>query len=330
MGSLVTGGTGFIGGVLLDRLIESGRGDIVLLARPGTASSRYTRFQQAGVHVESVTMHDQQAIRRLFDTHNFDVVYHVAAIRGAQAPPWERYHAVNVQAVEYIAREASRQQCRLVYCSSVGIFGTIPQTLPANESTVRRGDNYYHRSKVLAEELLSRMVAEGLDVVTLRPTITYGANDYGFPYSLVRLVDRGLFVHCGRDLRIHMGDVHVLAEAFLLAAEASVPSGSSYIVGDREPVRLLDLVDLVHKRLKRRPYPRWKRLPGPAFDLASWVCGTVLRSESWKVRFELISQSWCYDVEPARRDLGLDMAQTMERFGYVVDWYLDTKRGPWQ
>jgi nucleoside-diphosphate-sugar epimerase len=330
MAILVTGGTGFIGGALMDRLVASGTTDIVLLVRPETVPSRYARFQEAGIQITPVDLRDREAVQALFGAYRFEVVYHIAAIRGAQPVPWEDYYAANVLAVEHLAREAAWQQGRLVYCSSVGVFGTIPRDLPATEATARVGDNHYHHSKILAEEMLCDRIAQGLDAVILRPTITYGPNDYGFPYSLIRLVDRGLFVHTDHTLQIHIGDVQVLVDALIPASRADITPGSRYIVGDRAPVSMRELVDLISNQLKGQPYPGWKRLPAAAFDLACFLSGHVMRSEPWKVRFQLISQSWTYDVKPGQQDLGLDLADTLDRFGYVVEWYLNSKRDSWQ
>jgi nucleoside-diphosphate-sugar epimerase len=161
--------------------------------------------------------------------------------------------------------------------------------------------------------------------VIVRPTITYGVGDHGFPYSLIRLVDTGLFVHCSRDVQIHIGDVQVLVEAFLQAGQVDVPSGSAYIVGDREPVSMRALVGMISLHLKGRTYPRWKTLPGAVFDLAHVGFDKLLRSDAWKTRIELLSRNWSYDAGPAQRDLELDLASTLDRFSYVVEWYLASK-----
>ena len=326
MSVLITGGTGFIGGKLLERLVETTAGEIVLLVRPGTARSRYARFEDAGVKIEMVAMHERDAIKRLFDSRRFDVVYHIAAVRGGRPFSRQVYFSSNVMATEHIAREVANQGGRLVYCSSVGVFGAIPQRLPADESTPRQGDSYYHYTKIVAEERLRAMVADGLDVVIVRPTVTYGTGDYGFPYLLIKLIDSGMFVHCSRDVEIHIGDVQVLAEAFMRAAEVDVPSGSAYIVTDRRPVPLRALVDSISQQLRGKSYPRWKKLPDMAFDLAAFTSDKLMKSDRWRIRFQLISRSWYYDVGLTQRDLGLDLADTLERFSYVVDWYLGTKR----
>jgi nucleoside-diphosphate-sugar epimerase len=323
--TLVTGATGFIGGKLLERLIKTTAGEIVLLIRPGTARSRYARFEEAGARIEAVAMTDHNAIEHLFNSYRFDVVYHIAAIRGGRPFSWQEYFSSNVMATEYIAREVAKQEGRLVFCSSVGVFGAIPRKLPADELTPRQRDNYYHYTKIVAEERLRLMVADGLEVIIIRPVITYGTDDYGFPYSLIKLIDSKMFIHCTRDVKIHLGDVQVLVEAFIRAAEVNVPSGSAYIVADREPVHLRALVDLINHHLKNQSYPQWKKLPGVAFDLASFTFDKLVKSDLWKARFQLISKSWYYDIGPTQRDLKITLADTLDRFSYVVDWYLNIR-----
>ena len=323
---LITGGTGFIGGKLLERLVETETRDLVLLVRPGTAPSRYAQFERAGVKILQAVMHDPEEIEHLFDAHAFDVVYHIAAIRGARSMSRAEYLSTNVDATEQIARQVSRTGGRLVFCSSVGVFGTVPQELPASERTPRHGDTLYHRTKIAAEARLRAMVDTGLNVVIIRPTVTYGTGDDGFPVSLIRLVDSGRFVHCSRDIEIHLGDVQVLTQALIRAAGADTPSGTAYVVADREPVRLRALVDLINYRLRDRPYPRWKALPGAAFDLAAFASDRLIKSEAWKVRFQLISKSWYYDTVTTQRDLGIELADTLQRFGPLVDWYLHLRR----
>jgi len=324
--ALITGGTGFIGGKLLDRLIQMGAKHLVLFVRPGTEPSRYRRFERAGVKIVQGVIYDPDALKRLFDAHSFDVVYHLAAIRGAGPLTRKEYVRTNVLATEQIARQAARTGSRLVFCSSVGVFGTIPKTLPAGEGTPYYGDTLYHQTKIRAEEHLRALIPHGLDVVIIRPTITYGIGDDGFPYALIKLVESGRFVHPSREVQIHLGDVQVLTGAFVQAAERELRSGSTYIVADRAPVRLRALVDLISLRLKDRPYPRWKTLPSVAFDLAAFVFGEIARKEAWSVRFQLIAKSWYYDTERTERDLQLEQANTLERFGYMIEWYLGTRR----
>jgi len=91
-----------------------------------------------------------------------------------------------------------------------------------------------------------------------------------------------------------------------------------------------DLVDLISDRLKGRPYPGWKVLPRRASNLACLVSEKVFGDEAWKSRFQLISQSWHYSIHGAQHDLGLDLPNTLDRFGDMVEWYLKSRRRAWR
>jgi nucleoside-diphosphate-sugar epimerase len=44
---------------------------------------------------------------------------------------------------------------KFIFCSSVGVFGTIPEKVPANLGNPLNGDNEYHYSKIIAEKASS-------------------------------------------------------------------------------------------------------------------------------------------------------------------------------
>ncbi|MCP4401474.1 MAG: NAD(P)-dependent oxidoreductase, partial [bacterium] len=175
------------------------------------------------------------------------------------------YKRVNVDATEALARVAIKKSAKFIYCSSVGVFGAIPKELPPSEATERQQDNYYHYTKILAEECLEELKQEGLDYVVVRPSITYGTDDFGFPYSLVNMVKKGVFLNCVAPVKIHMVDIRILSQAFINAAERSVKNGGAYNLCDLHPVNLKELVNFISQELFHDDYPKFKTLPTLAF-----------------------------------------------------------------
>jgi nucleoside-diphosphate-sugar epimerase len=167
---------------------------------------------------------------------------------------------------------------------------------------------------------LQGLVTRGLNCVILRPAITYGEGDYGFPYSLVKLTDKGVFFLPPTPVKIHLADVDMLCEAFVAAAEKSLTPGSVYNVADLEPVELKSLVDFICLQLKDKTYPEWKRLPTLVFRTGEKMAA-LLKNELWKARFELISRSWHYDVRSVGEDLGVVKPSTIPTFEKVITWY---------
>ena len=208
MNILITGGTGFIGGKLIQKLLENREHKVTLLTRYSTDEIKYTYLKNQDVEIRKVNIANQSEIKTVFMS-SFDWVFHIAAIRGGGHGTKEDYIKSNVNYTKFLAEEILKQSGKFIFCSSVGVFGTIPQELPPTEQTERVGDNYYHLSKILAERELQKMVKNGLNLIIIRPTITYGIDDYGFPFSLIKMVDKGIFFRC-RNTKIHLLDVNYL------------------------------------------------------------------------------------------------------------------------
>ncbi len=254
-------------------------------------------------------------------TRHFDTVFHIGAIRGGGRVSRKIYNRVNVEATARLAEIASKKSARFIYCSSVGVFGAIPKQLPPTEFTERQRDNYYHYTKIVAEETLHALQQEGLQVVIIRPSITYGLDDFGFPYSLINMVNKGIFLNCAASVKINMVDIHTLTQAFINAATLSVKNGSAYNVCDRTPVALKELVNFISQQLFHTNYPKVKTSPTFAFRFGEFVFDRILQNELWKTRFQLISKSWYYDPQPAMEELAIIPKETIPNFKYVIDWY---------
>jgi nucleoside-diphosphate-sugar epimerase len=317
---LLTGGLGFIGKFLLKLLVEKNF-EIYLLVRPAT------RIPDEFINKKIIPVFaDLENIDGLVSAVNelpFDTVFHIGAIRGGRASSQSTYWKVNVEATEVLAYAAMKRKAKFIFCSSVGVFGAIPKELPASEGTERQKDNYYHYTKIVAEERLKVLGVEGLRYIIIRPAVTYAPGDTGFPYGLIKLIDKGLFFLPYRHVCIHLTNATILAQAFMCAATLELLNGSAYIVADKEPVDLCLLADDIAESLgKRRGY---YRIPDFFFAIGEFLSGRVFKNELWKSRFQLISRSWYYDVRPMINDLGINPVETLRSFSTVIDWYKKIK-----
>lgn len=315
---LLTGGLGFIGRHVLAKLRER---QILtyLVVRPNKAIPDYAISDKI-IPIYADLAH-RETLQEQIEQLQFDTVLHIGAIRGGTPVSRDIYTKVNVEATEALAEIALRKSAKFVFCSSVGVFGAIPEDLPPTEASERKRDNYYHTTKILAEERLQAFTRQGLELVIIRPSITYGIGDFGFPYSLIHLVNAGRFLNCTPPVEIAMGDVRMLADAFLNAATYELKNGVAYNICDRTPVALSHLVDFISQSLFQEPYPRLKTLPAIAFRIGEYVAGSILHNELWTARFQLISRSWYYNPELAAHDLHITPKETLPNFNYVIDWY---------
>ncbi len=326
MNILITGITGFIGGHLCQRLLDDEKHEIVALIRPHTQKARYERFVNAVQMIEA-DLTDQAAIDRIMTEHHIDCVFHIAAMRGGGAASPEEFDNANIQAPIVLAEAALTHQAKYIFCSSAGVFGTIPARLPPDETTLRNPDNYYHYTKIEAERRLHDLEKQGVHLVIIRPIITYGSGDRGFPFLLVQLVDRGLLLLPTQDIRIHLVSVETLVEAFVQAAVRPEAVGKCYTITDNSPVSLRAFVNHIATQLHGQPYPDWKRFPTPLYRLGEFFFERILNNDAWKTRVKLMSRDWYYDGSKAAKELQLHLKDTFSGIEDVITYYSSANEG---
>ncbi|HOV16900.1 MAG TPA: NAD(P)-dependent oxidoreductase [Candidatus Cloacimonadota bacterium] len=324
---LLTGITGFIGNAVLTKLLKnfSSSMEITALVRPGTDTARFDKFV-GKVTIVNLDLSDIAGLKSFLSKSDFDLIIHIGALRGGRKFSKAQFYASNVQSTEQFVDYTRLHQARLIFCSSVGVFGAIPDELPANNESPYNGDNYYHYTKIACEKIINRAILGGLDAVIVRPSITYGAGDIGFPLQLVKLVKYRIFPVVKQNLWIHLCNIDTISEAFVkLATDKSKVTGKSFIVADMEPVQLQDLVNFIHREIYNSNYPKWLKVDAEILHLGERI-SRFLHLELWTSRFELISHSWFYQVQDAYEQLGLPKHYTIPDFSIVIDAYLKRKK----
>ena len=176
MKTLVTGATGFLGSHLVRRLIEAGH-SVRILYR----SARKLAVLD-GMAFESVqaNLDDAEALKGACD--GCQVVFHVAA----KADYWkdddkDALWRINVEGTRNVLKAAqSAAVKRVIFTSSASAVGIRPGAELADESepfNLPPQRFWYAWSKVKAEEAVAEFAADGLDVVTLNPTVIIGPGD---------------------------------------------------------------------------------------------------------------------------------------------------------
>lgn len=176
---LVTGGAGFIGSHLVDRLLEHGARVIVLDDRSRPRKDwPETPCETGRLHIIDASILDHNLDDLM---QNVQVVYHLAAVSrvmDALADP-ERAFSVNLNGTVRIANAAERAGVRrLVFGSSREVYGN-PSTFPVHENSPLRPINVYGISKAAAEMYLSVLNSQNLETVILRLSNVYGPGDRG-------------------------------------------------------------------------------------------------------------------------------------------------------
>lgn len=316
---LITGVTGLIGQSVLNKLISS-HNDLKInaLVRPGTSSARFSDYQDK-VSIEFIDLSKTDLLNKYLRSNKFDIILHIGAIRGGRNYSKFHYEKTNIDATEQLVEYSLKNKARFIYCSSVGVYGAIPEELPANNESPYKNDNYYHYTKIMAEKIINKTMLMGLNAVILRPSITYGKGDIGFPNQLVKLVKTQIFPLSNKNIWIHLCHIDTISLAFVkLVKEKAHIHGKAYNIADVEPVQLRDLVNFINRELYKRNYPQFLTIDNNILLFGEYF-SRFLNLEKWKARFELISHNWFYNVRNAYEDLDLPEHFTIPDFKIVIE-----------
>lgn len=176
MVSLVTGGCGFIGSHMVDRLLQEGHE--VRVVDNLTTGREENLAHQAGngnLSIYHLDIRNRQEIEPIFA--GVDYVFHFAALADIVPSiqrPWD-YYSSNVLGTYQVAECAKQAKVKkLVYAASSSCYG-IPDSYPTKESAQIRPQYPYALTKRLGEEtVLHWGQVYGLPVVTLRLFNVYG------------------------------------------------------------------------------------------------------------------------------------------------------------
>jgi UDP-glucose 4-epimerase len=266
MEALVTGGAGFIGSHLGDSLVA--RGDRVVVI-DDLSTGRRQNLKDAiakGALLLEADITDEAAVRDAFETHQPDVVFHLAAQidvrRSVSEPVFDL--GVNVAGTLKLLEAARQTPTRRFILTSTGgaIYGEgSGRQLPLDEGAECRPDAPYGQSKYAAEgylSLYSRLY--GVSTISLRLGNVYGSRQDPLGEAGVVAIFCGALLdggaprvfgdgHQTRDY-IYVGDV---VDAFLAAAESEALG--TYNIGTGVETSVLELGRLLANACDREFEP---------------------------------------------------------------------------
>lgn len=172
MKSLITGGAGFIGAHVTNKLIRMGHTVIVLDDLSGGFEDN---VNPDAIFVKgSVT--DHELLKKLFEDHKFDYVYHLAAYAAEGLSHFIRkfnYENNLVGSIHLINESIKHKVKCFVFTSSIAVYGA--GQLPMTEDTVPQPEDPYGVSKYAVElDLKAAHEMFGLNYIIFRPHNVYG------------------------------------------------------------------------------------------------------------------------------------------------------------
>jgi UDP-glucuronate 4-epimerase len=271
---LITGGAGFIGSHLVERLVERGR-QVVCLDNfdpyyPAEVKRRNLQeaLSSGCVRLVEADVRDREALRAVLTAERVGAIVHLAAragVRPSLLDP-ELYLDVNVRGTLNLL--AMARECnipRVVFASSSSVYGLI-EGKAHEDGTPCHPLSPYGASKVAAEALCSTYAETGgPSVAALRFFTVYGPRQR--PDMAINRFTR--LIAGGQEVSVH-GDGHSLRDYTFIsdivdgieaALEAALPGYHVFNLGRGQPAVLLDVIRLIEKGLEAKAKLRFVPQP---------------------------------------------------------------------
>jgi len=316
----VTGATGFVGSAVLRALAARGAA-VRALARPSSV-----RTNLCGVACEVVEgdMTDPASMARAMAGVRF--AFHVAADYRLWTRDPAAIHRANLDGARVVAEAALAAGVeRLVYTSSVATLragdAAVDETAPLGEG---EGVGVYKQSKVAAERLVERMVAErGLPAVIVNPSTPIGPRDIK-PTPTGRMVLEAAqgkipaFVDTGLNLA-HVDDV---AEGHILALERG-RIGERYILGGQDLSLREMLAEIAALTGRRAPTLALPRIPLYPLAYVAEGVAQITGKEPMLTRdaLKMASHHMFFSSAKAERELGYGARPHVEALSDALGWF---------
>jgi len=315
--AFVTGGSGFIGGALVSRLVERGD-EVVALARSDAAEEA---LAVRGARVVRGDVLDEAVLRA--GMAGSDEVFHVAGMNTHCPSDPGLMLRVNVDGTKAAVRAAAAAGARrMVLTSSAASLGEAPGTV-GHEDTPHRGTylSVYERSKRLGEDA-AFAAARGLDLelVAVNPSSVQGpGRSAGNGKIVIDYLNGRLKAFV--DTHISVVDIADCVEGHVLAAQCGRP-GQRYVLNGAtitsdEALALLQDLSGVRQEVRMLP----PALVRAAAALAEGAFRAGRRTPSMcRARVRTILHGHRYDGSRACRELGLAYTPVAETFRRTIEW----------
>jgi nucleoside-diphosphate-sugar epimerase len=327
--NLVTGGTGFIGMHLAQRLVAE-RKKVRLLCRPGSETKLDPQLADT-VEISYGDLCDRESL--VHAVRGVSRIFHCAG----HVSDWgdrDAFDLVNVRGTRWLLEAASvRGVQRFVHVSSIAAFGTPSPPYFDDDSPHGTSRDGYSRSKARGEQLALMFHRDrGVPVTVLRPAIVYGPQGTWLEEPLA-LIERGrMRLLAGGVGTCHPCYIDNLVDAMLLASEHPAAVGEAFIVSDGASITFRQYFDALAAIAGlppvRRSIPRLLAFGiAGALELLAFVTGSAQRPRLTRTAVAMVATRSEMSIDKIRRMLDYQPRYSFDdAIQHLRAWYATRPR----
>ncbi len=320
--ALVTGGNGFVGSHLVERLLNAGYRVRCILREESDHS------WLDGLDIERIygSYTDPDTAKNAAD--GIDVTFHLAAATKARS--LEDFRRINVEGTRKLVNAVSQVApgSRFIFASSQAAAGPGAPGSPKTEEAIPEPVSNYGVSKLETERIFTESNPD-LSWTIIRPCAVYGPREKDI-LSFIRMICSGFLPRVGFGEK-YLNTIYIsdLVELLIEAARRSELNRETYFAAHPEVMEYRDFGGAIATALGRNKYFRLT-IPIPLIYMAAVlseiggvIAGKVPTLNRQKAR-EIAQSHWTCDTSKAKEHLGFEAKiDIVDGMRSTVLWYIE-------
>lgn len=321
LSALVTGGSGFIGGRLAERLATEEGVHVRAMVRNLKKAERLRKFP---LEIVQADLLDPDSLREA--VRGCDLVFHCAAIV-RETGDREEFLRTNVEGTENILMVSSEAEVkRFIHFRSVAVYGMNPPDGCDENTPYQPCGNLYCDTKIAGEKAVwAAYQKKGLPVVVIRPANVYGP--YSNPWTVrpIKLILSGQMVWVNGGIGLcNYVYVDNLIDATLAATKSNASLGQVYLISDGNAVTWREFFGYYvrmagNQKIRSVPVGVGKAI-GLGMEIAAKLTGKAPRITREAIGY--LTKRACFNIEKARRELGYQPRFSLEEGMRLTEQWL--------
>lgn len=325
---LVTGGTGFVGGHLVERLLQK-RYEVHCVCR-STSNLQHLKslphsdnLKIINLDISSHSSYD--ALTNILK--DVDYIYHLAGLIKAYRA--EDYDKANFLATKYlieaVAKTNNKNLKRFLHLSSLAAAGPSEDISGITEESPCCPVSDYGKSK-LKGEIAARNYKESIPITILRPPPVYGPRDSGLLFFF-QAASRGIKLQFNHKKHISLIYVKDLVDAIILAAENTRAIGQTYFAANRNYYSINDITKTISNIVNSNAVTvklsdGFIKTTAEIYEGFCYILGMEPSMINSQKVLELSQNYWTCLTEKITIDIGFEASTPIEKgLKETANWY---------
>lgn len=321
MSILITGGCGYIGSVVVHKLINLGYQVIII--------DNLSRGDKLSLHPKAIfyecDIADQFTDKILTD-HKIDAIMHFAAyahVNESMEKPYEYYENNVLKTIEFLKYVVKHKIKKFIFSSTCATYGVYDEAI--QENFQQNPINAYGATKLCIEQILNTLQYVGMQSICLRyfnvagcyiyqnekgDKVFVGENHDPETHLIPNVLKNNFKVYGSMDNARDYVHVEDLADAHILALKYSYHT--EYNVGNGHPVTIREIIKIAEKVTNKKL--EYEKLPARSGDPPILYCDPTLIKKHylWNPKYnieDIIKSTYEYEKwrnnEKYDKDIGL-------------------------